>query len=432
MDPQAKRPSRREVLSLGGGGFAALALEQGMLGRLLAEPSRSRAKARACIVLWLEGGPSQTDTFDPKPGRSGGGDFGALRTRVPGMEISDRLPRLAALADSFSLIRSMTSTQVDHGAASYLLRTGYDSGEGRPHPSLGALVSHELAPAAPLGTYVRILAGAPAPASRDAGTGPGVFGAAYQPYEIEDALQPRQGLPLLGPESDRRSSLAEELDREWSRRHATNSTLRRSAQRSTAARLEESGFLEALSLEAEPEELRASYGTGPGIPGGAFGAGCLLARRLVERGTRFVEVTLGGWDTHLDAFKALPPLLEALDRSGSALFRDLRERGLLASTLVVGMGEFGRTPWINADRGRDHYGRAFSVLLGGGGIPGGRIVGKTDPDGVEILEDPVTVPDLFATLLAAVGADPARREEDAQGGIVRLTNHGKAVKQLVE
>src|SRR5579872_766519 len=195
MNPPSKRFSRREVLALGGSGFAGLALEQGMLGRLLAEPWQARPRARACIVLWLEGGPSQTDTFDPKPGRSGGGDFGAVRTRVPGMEISDRLPRLARLADSFSLIRSMTSTQVDHGAASYFLRTGYDSGEGRPHPSLGALLSHELGPAASLGTYVRILTGPGEAASRDAGTGPGVFGGAYQAYEIEDALHPRQGLP---------------------------------------------------------------------------------------------------------------------------------------------------------------------------------------------------------------------------------------------
>lgn len=430
MSRHAPDPSRREVLAMTSGGFAGLLFRHGALGPLFT-PAR-RASARACIVLWMEGGPSQIDTFDPKPGRATGGEFGAIRTNVPGMEISDQLPRLARLADSYSLIRTLTSSQVDHAQASYLLRTGFDSGEGRPHPSLGSLFAHESPPAARLGAYVRISCGPRAPGSRDAGAGAGLLGSACQPFEIEDALHPGLGLPLGSGGSARRASLAEDLDRGFTEQHPDGRARERTAQRSAALGLLDSEFGEALSLGREPEAERASYGVG--LPGeeGSFGAGCLLARRLVERGTRFVEVALGGWDTHADNFKTLRPLLGALDRGCSALLGDLRQRGLLSSTLVVWMGEFGRTPEINAEKGRDHYGRAFSVVLAGGGIQGGRIIGKTDPDGREILEDPVTVPDLFATLLAATGADPARKQQDPEGGILRLTNHGRTVKRLFE
>ncbi|HVR87552.1 MAG TPA: DUF1501 domain-containing protein, partial [Planctomycetota bacterium] len=182
----------------------------------------------------------------------------------------------------------------------------------------------------------------------------------------------------------------------------------------------------------ETEETRRSYGAG--LPGkdGAFGAGCLLARRLVERGTTFVEVSLGGWDTHVDNFKSLEPLLGTLDLGFSGLLEDLRRRGMLSSTLVAWMGEFGRTPLINRQMGRDHYGQAFTVALAGGGIAGGRVVGKTDRDGFEIVQDPVAVPDLFATILRAMGSDPGKKELDAAGGTVRLTNHGRPVDQLFE
>lgn len=430
MSRPAQDPTRREVLAQALGGFAGLAYRQGALGPLFAQASR--ASARACIVLWMEGGPSQIDTFDPKPGRATGGEFGVVRTNVPGMEISGQLPRLAQLGDSFSLIRSMTSSQVEHAQATYLLRTGYDIGEGRPHPSLGSLFVHETQSAAALGAYVRISCGPRAPGTRDLGARAGLLGSAYQPFEIEDALHPLRGLPLRSGGSARRASLAEDLDRTFTEQHPEGSVKERSVQRSAALRLEDSELGEALSFEREREDLRASYGVGLPGEGSAFGAGCLLARRLIERGTRFVEVALGGWDTHVDNFKTLRPLLGALDRGYSGLLRDLRDRGLLSSTLVVWMGEFGRTPEINAQKGRDHYGRAFSVAVAGGGIQGGRIVGKTDPDGREILEDPVTVPDLFATLLAAAGADPARKVQDPEGDILRLTNHGKVVKRLFE
>ncbi len=419
MSDPALLPSRRKALALGWGGFAGLAMRHHSLFPLLDPEPRNPGKARACIVLWMEGGPSQIDTFDPKPGRATGGEFGAIGTSVPGMDLSDRLPRIAMLADSFSLIRSMTSTQLEHGAGSYLLRTGYDPKEGRTHPGLGSVVSQELAPGSSLGFSQE-------------GSGSGFLGQTYQPFEIDDPLHPRQGFPTLSPALARRSALATDLDRGFAKEHVVGSIEARAAQRSAAGKLEESAFLEALSLEGEGGEIRASYGADLVGEAGAFGTGCLLARRLVERGSRFVEVTLSGWDTHTDNFKSLAPILSTLDLGMSGLLRDLKRSGLLSSTLVLWMGEFGRTPAINAQRGRDHYGRAFSVALAGGGIQGGRIVGSTGPLGLEIMKDPVTVPDLFATILTALGSDPDRKHRDAEGEVVRLTNHGRAVKALFE
>jgi len=425
-------PSRRKALALGWGGFAGLAMRHHSLLPLLDAEPRTPGKARACIVLWMEGGPSQIDTFDPKPGRATGGEFGAIGTRVPGMDLSDRLPRIATLADSFSLIRSMTSTQLEHGPGSYLLRTGYGPKEGRTHPSLGSVISQELAPGSSLGIYVRIRAGSQPSGFSQEGSGSGFLGQTYQPFEIDDPLHPRQGFPTLSPALARRSALAIELDRGFAKEHVVGSIEARAAQRSAAVKLEGSALLEALSLEGEGGETRASYGADLGDEGGAFGTGCLLARRLVERGSRFVEVTLSGWDTHTDNFRSLAPILSTLDLGMSGLLRDLKGSGLLSSTLVLWMGEFGRTPAINAQRGRDHYGKGFSVALAGGGIQGGRIVGSTGPLGLEIVKDPVTVPDLFATIHTALGSDPARKQLDAEGELVRLTNHGTAVKALFE
>ncbi|HEV3027861.1 MAG TPA: DUF1501 domain-containing protein, partial [Planctomycetota bacterium] len=404
------RPSRRDALSMGLGGFVGWALRHGSLDSLFAQESRARGPARSCIVLWMDGGPSQIDTFDPKPGRASGGEFGAQKTAVPGMDISDRLPRLAGLAGSFSLIRSMHSAQIEHGPGSYLLRTGYEPEGATRHPSLGSRILRERAPEATVPGYVRIHAASGGSVPSEEGAGPGLLGHAYQPVEIDDPLIPRQGFPPLDAETSRRLDLAQDLDRTFGLEHRSAPVLDRTAQRSRIGSLKESGFLGALSLDGETEETRRSYGAG--LPGrdGAFGSGCLLARRLVERGTTFVEVSLGGWDTHVDNFKSLEPLLGTLDLGFSGLLGDLRCRGLLSSTLVVWMGEFGRTPLINRQKGRDHYGQAFTVALAGGGIAGGRVVGKTDPEGFEIVQDPVTVPDLFATILRAMGSDPGRKE----------------------
>jgi RNA polymerase sigma factor (sigma-70 family) len=346
-------------------------------------------KPRACIVIWLSGGPSQFDTFDPKPGNANGGPFKAIDTTVPGIQVSEHLPKLAKQMKDLALIRSMTHREGDHSRADYLMRTGHAKDASINFPTFGAVLAKELEREKPeLPSYVCLT---PAPFTlaacfRDARHAPLVL----------------QGSPPMLPSLE----AFEALDR--ARAEPMRTALK-----------------DALNLDAEKAKVRDGYGRNP------FGEGCLLARRMVQRGTTVVEVTLGGWDTHANAEPALGQASALLDTGLSALLADLKDHGLLDTTLVVCTGEFGRTPRINVQGGRDHWSLCFTTVLAGARIKGGQALGKTNADG-GIDERPVTVPELHATIYRALGVDLTRRYKIDGDTEVPLVEKGtQPVKELL-
>ncbi len=431
--------TRRELGRLAAAGVVGWSFS-GWLEALAQDAAASPRRRRSCILLWMNGGPSQIDTFDLKPGHANGGPFREIATNVPGIRISEHLPRLAQRADRLALIRSMSSKEGDHGQAAYYLRTGYRQRGPVQYPALGSLVAHELDDDKfPLPGYVSI---APYRFFNAAAYGPGFLGPQYAPVIVGEtgyqAGQPGETLdsakalqvPNLKPfadltrgQIDARLGLLRGLDDDFL--HGRPDAVPRSHQTAyeRAVKLMRTKAAKAFDLEGEPARLRDAYGRT------LFGQGCLLARRLVEQGVPFVEVTLGqfagnqfGWDTHVNNFEAVRRLSGELDAAWSALLDDLRDHGLLESTLVAWMGEFGRTPKINDQKGRDHYPTAWTAVLAGGGIPGGRVIGRTSTDGSQVEERPVSVPDLLATICCRLGLDPRKQNLSNVGRPIRIAD----------
>jgi hypothetical protein len=407
----------------------------------LARAAAAGKSGRACILLWMNGGPTQTDTFDPKPDHDNGGPVKAIQTAVPGIRISEYLQGIAKQMNDLSIIRSMTSREGDHGRATQLMLTGYRPQPATDYPSLGSLISKELGDLTnDLPNYISL-----SPVRFGQAGGPGFLGPQYAPLVVtgdSDNPQARANLEIenLSPPSgvDRsamqsRFELLNLLQTEFAARYESDASRAHRANVARAARMIESQAKNAFKLEEEPAEVREAYGRN------RFGQGCLLARRLVERGVPFVEVTLAqvpgagaAWDTHADNFNSVRSLCEVLDPAWATLMGDLRERGLLDSTLVVWMGEFGRTPQINQNTGRDHFPGAWSTVLGGAGIRGGQVIGDTGQDGMAVVDRPVTVPEFYATICAALGIDPKKDNYTAEGRPIALIDEdGKPVAELI-
>ncbi|MBI4472347.1 MAG: DUF1501 domain-containing protein [Acidobacteria bacterium] len=385
---------------------------------------------RSVILVWLSGGPPHHDTFDMKPDAPSEirGTFKPMATNVPGIQICEHIPRIAKQADKFAIVRSMTSVENNHERAINYLLTGYLPLQTIEFPSMGSVISKEKGPKNGLPPYVAIPNIFPS-------FGPGFLGGQYGPfiagdpnvkgYRVRDLSLP---VDIDWQRINNRRWLLDQVDREFreidtkNEFQAVDSFYEKAYDliRSPAAR-------KAFDIEQESEVMRNRYGRTP------IGQGCLLARRLVEAGVRFVTVAKGwlNWDTHGRNFTTLEKtLLPELDLAYSALLEDLAARGLLGSTLVILMGEFGRTPKINSDAGRDHWGKAFSVVLAGAGIAGGRVYGSTDDTGSEVKDDPVHVEDLIATVYDRVGIDPNHEYQTDIGRPVRLSNNGKIVTRL--
>ena len=409
--------SRREFLKVGA---------MSMLGLALPDLLRMRAasasgKEISCILLWMNGGPSHIDTFDPKPGAKGGGPFKALRTRARGVEICEHLPQLGERADKFALLRGITSREGNHDRARYLIRTGYTPTPTIVHPSLGSWVAEEVDHRElELPAFVSI---------NGPSVGPGFLGVQHAPLVLRNPDKPPDNIELPRQVDDqrfeRRTALLRSLESRFLEETTDNKVIGRRSVYANAVRLMHSSQLTTFDLSREPAEVRGRYGDTD------FGKGCLMARRLVEAGVPFVEVTLDGWDTHKDNFERTKKLMGILDAAAGSLFHELEERRLLASTLVIIAGEFGRTPKINANDGRDHHPAAFSVLVGGGGVRGGQVVGRTDSDGGAVVERPVGVPDLIATLATLMGMDADKTVLTPVGRPISLTDHGQPIRELV-
>jgi hypothetical protein len=413
--------SRRDFLRTSSMGVLAPSLS-GWLAPLAARAAESGAKTRSCILLWMDGGPSQKDTFDMKPGTKDGGDFKPIATNVSGIQISEHLPNLAKQMNHAAVLRGMTTGEGAHGRAKVYLHTGYKEGVGGlVYPSLGAIASKELGKEDfPLPNFVTI---------GNRSYGAGFLGPKHQPLNVADAGRGVESLKTAVGEGQfgNRFSLLEEMEAGFFKQYGSAAANDHRTTYERAVRLMQSKEVKAFDLDREPAASKARYGDGK------FAEGCLLARRLIETGVPLVEVTLGGWDTHQNNFNRVKDLSRQIDQPMSTLIEDLKQRGLLDSTLIVWMGEFGRTPKINtkgAQPGRDHYPKAWTTVLFGGGIKGGQVVGKTDAEGASVLERPITALDFMATICKVLGIDYNKQNETNIGRPVRIVERG--AKPLAE
>lgn len=410
--------TRRRFLQLSAAGVGTVAMSGWM--KVLADNAKSKAipgsKRKSCILLWMDGGPSHKDTFDLKPDSKGAGEFKPIKTAAPGLEISEHLPKIAALMNHGVVVRGMSTPEGAHPRAKYNLHTGYREGQGGlVYPSLGAITAKEIGdPTAAMPNFVSI-------GNRSYGSG--FIGPKYQPLLVQDPARGVQDLKAVVSEKkfEERAGLLDQMEKAFYHEYQTGAAVDHSTTIERAISLMRSKEASAFDLSGEPAKARDAYGTGK------FAEGVLMARRLVEIGVPFVEVSLGGWDTHQDNFTRVKSLSEQVDSAVGALLSDLKERGLLDSTLVIWMGEFGRTPNINtrgAKPGRDHYPKAWSLAMFGGGIQGGRVIGKTDKEGATVEDRPVGTTDFLATVCDILGIDHTKENVSPDGRPIRIVDKG--------
>ena len=432
--------SRRDFLHLGLSTVLGLSLAQVLRLRALAAEAGGagpRGRAASCIFIWLDGGPSHLDTFDPKPEAPSEvrSRFGAIPTAVPGLQICEHLPLTARVMDRVALIRSLTHELGNHDTGTRYLFTGHRPAPSLDHPSLGSLTAHAAGTVSAMPPYVAVPGDAVGGDSGAAGSG--FLPRAYSAFSVgQDAgrvpdLDPPEGVSF--ERGERRRDMLRRMDAFSRRVEDGPATRSRDAFYEEAYRLLSSPDAKAaFDIARESPSARERYGSG------RLGTGCLLARRLIEAGARFVTVVDTGWDMHQQIFRELPDSrfpgsgkLPQLDRAYSALIDDLGERGLLSTTLVALLGEFGRTPKINALAGRDHWPRAGFACLAGGGVQGGRVVGATDARGEAPADRPVTPPDLAFTILDLLGIDPGRELVTPAGRPVRILSEGSLISEVL-
>jgi hypothetical protein len=406
----------------------------GWLQALAADAANHPQRKRSCILLWMSGGPSQLDTFDLKPSHKNGGPFKPIATRVPGIQISEHLPKIAKFMDRMAIVRSLHSKEGDHGRATFLLRTGYVPQGPIQYPSIGALVSKELGDErSELPNFVSV---APFRVLNQGAFGSGFLGPRHAPLVVGEAgglagAQGRNALDqalrvqdLVPPaevgqdRTDSRLDLLKQVQHDFLAEHPDLPALSHQNAYERAVRLMRTAAAKAFDLDQEKAAVRDGYGRN------LFGQGCLLARRLVERQVPFVEVTLNGWDTHGQNSSTVRNLSQTVDSAWAALMKDLKERGLLDTTLIVWMGEFGRTPKFPRADGRDHWPNSFSAVLAGGGIKGGQVIGDTGADGASIKERPVAVQEFLATICQALGIDHQKQNLSNVGRPIRIVAPG--------
>ncbi|MGD9722883.1 MAG: DUF1501 domain-containing protein [Pirellulales bacterium] len=436
--------SRRDWLRASGLGLVG-ASTSGWLPLLADQQAADPRRKRHCILLWMNGGPSQLDTFDLKPGHANGGPYKPISTAASGVQWSEHLPQLAAHAQHMAVVRSLSTKEGDHGRGTHLMRTGHVPGGPIEYPSIGALVSKELGDeTAELPNFVAI---SPYSLFSPAAYGPGFLGPRFAPATV-GASQPGQNPMAAGyaelklddlaqpagvddAQSERRMRLWDTLEQNFLASRPSESSAAHELMFRRAARLMRSKAASAFDLSQEPAAVRDAYGRG------RFGQGCLLARRLVERGVPFVEVSLGafetnsvGWDTHTNNFDQVKQLSSELDAGWATLMSELHDRGLLADTTILWMGEFGRTPRINEQGGRDHFPNAWSCVLAGGGVRGGQAYGSTSEDGMTVADHQAGAADILATLCAALGIDPQTENTGDMGRPIKIAE-GQPIRDLL-
>lgn len=430
--------TRRYALRLGSSGLIGGLTLPRILELRAKAAAPGTAKAKSCIFLFLEGGPPHQDMWDPKPNAPTEirGPFQQISTNVPGTFVTDQLPLCAKMADKYTILRSHSHNDNGHSTGYHYVMTGHkpsfaDGDNPIPNndlfPSIGSIVARELGPRGALPAYVNL------PHPMAAG-GPGFYGAEFAPFVIEaDPSQPDFEIKDLLPPghlSSQRISLRRKL-------LAGIDEIERSRNRGAAQAMStfyDKAFdlvsspqaKQALNIHSEPDAVRDAYGRTQ------LGQCALMARRLVEAGCRFVGVDAPGWDVHFNCFPSLQnDLIPYADRAFSALITDLDQRGLLDETLVIMMGEMGRTPRVNAQAGRDHWSMAQTIIFAGGGTKPGQVIGATDAQAAAPTTEPVSVSDLLATISVLMGIDPTKTYHTPLGRPVPIVDGGNVIRELV-
>jgi len=437
--------ARRDFLKIGAAGLFGLGLPQLLEMEALANavrPANARRQATSVILVWLAGGPATIDMWDLRPDAPDGirGEFQEINTRAPGIRICEHLPRMADVMDKCTVVRSLAHTIPSHGPATVFMTTGNKPTPAIQYPSIGSLVSR-LAPAArgvpPFVSFSELRNGSAGLA--------GYLGTAYNPFIVEGvgaaangrgrgaAAQLRvRGITLPTgftlEQLENRNQLLQRFDAgfEAADRNADLVDGLDAFHRQALEILRSDTTRNAFNLDQESDSLRTRYGQNP------FGQGALAARRLVQAGVRFVTISTGGWDTHNQTFNAHKTrLLPNLDQTLSALIQDLDDRGMLENTIVYCAGEFGRTPRVNRNTGRDHWARSMAVVLAGGGFRRGYAHGTTDTQGMAPATDPCTPDDVAATIFSQLGIDPHMELQTSTGRPMQLFREGRVVRNLL-
>ncbi len=367
--------------------YSALALTRSMT----AQASTLKKNHKSCILLWMGGGPPTIDIWDMKPGQATGGQFKPISTTGEG-QITELLPKVAQQMHHLSIVRSMSTREADHERGRYYMHTGFVPNPNIEHPSYGSVIAHELE------KDLQDLEIPPFVSIGGGSQGPGFLGMAYAPFQVDSNGQVRNAKAIV-PEArmQDRLRLLGLLEERFERENRGPAASEHAKVLQSTVSLLTSKQMEAFGVQNESQKTRDWYGES------GFGRGCLMARRLVETGVPFIEVNLGGWDLHENCFDRQQSKLLEVDQAMSALVEDLSTRGLLDNTMVLWMGEFGRTPRINANAGRDHWARSWSMVAGGGGLAGGKVIGATNEDGTRVTTEPFSSEDLMSTVCQAMG-----------------------------
>jgi hypothetical protein len=387
---------------------------------ILANANELKKKNKSAILLWMGGGPSTIDLWDLKPGAATGGIFKPISTSADGVQICEHLPLMSKQMHHMNIVRSMSTREADHMRGRYYMHTGYVPNPNVEYPSYGSVISHELISTIPqldIPPFVSI--GGPS-------IGAGFLGTAYSPFVVNSNGTVRDlDMGIDQSRLDQRLRMLKTIEDKFVNEKRGDYASDHSKLLSKTVKLMTSSQMEVFKVSKEPKEVQERYGnTG-------FGRGCLMARRLVEMGVPFIEVDLGGWDNHQDIFPTLQnQKLPELDKAMSALISDLNDRGRLEDTTIIWMGEFGRTPNINGNGGRDHWARSWSVVVGGGSFNKGLVVGETSSDGKEVISEPYTSQDLMASVLKSMNISLETTFTAKNGRPMKIANSGKTIKEL--
>lgn len=388
---------------------------------ILANSADLKKRHKSAILLWMSGGPSTIDLWDLKPGSPTGGPFKPINTNADGIQICEHLPMLSKNMDKLSIVRSMSTREADHTRGRYYMHTGYQPSTTIEYPSYGSVISHELISQSPeleIPPFVSI---------GGSSIGPGFLGMSYSPFVVDSNGNIKD--LNMGIDKSRLSQRLEMLaviENKFINENRGGSLIDHNEILNKTIKLMTSKQMESFKVSKEPTEIKERYGDN------SFGKGCLMARRLVEQGVPFIEVDLGGWDNHANIFPTLQnQKLPEMDQAMSALIEDLNNSGRLKDTAIIWMGEFGRTPNINGNAGRDHWAKSWSVVVGGAGFKGGVIVGETNEQGKEVISEPYTSEDLMASVLSSLGISLETTFTSKSGRPMKIANSGKIIKNLL-
>lgn len=412
--------SRRHFMNHLAGSSAAAAAAMTMGNAIASSASEMRKNRKSAIMLWMGGGPPTIDIWDLKPGTPNGGPFKEIATSG-NMMISEHMPMTAKQMHNLSVVRSMSTREADHNRGRYYMHTGFVPNPNITHPSYGATIAHELIdqrPGLEIPPFVTI---------GGASAGPGFLGMAWSPFSVTSNGRIRNlNMSIDDTRLRQRMAALGEIENGFANRTRDLPASEHSKVLKKTFDLMTSEQMEAFKVEKEDDKIKERYGTNN------FGQGCLLARRLVEAGVPFIEVDLGGWDLHNNVHQTLADTkLPQLDRAMSALVEDLEQRELIQDTAIIWMGEFGRTPRINQNSGRDHWARSWSCVVGGAGLNGGLAVGATNEDGTKVVTEPYSSEDLMTTVCKGLGISTETVYKSKNGRPMKIAGGGKVITELV-